>query len=225
VTSRPHKRFVALALCAASISSSCGGESPYAERALAASPNPIYIVLDTSASMADEVGYEPKIESAQRAVQSLIESVDRSTDIALRSYPGSMADDECSEGQIELPFALYGSDESSSVVTSLYPWGDTPTAEALSAAASDIMSMGQPTSLVLVSDGESNCSPPCDIARQLSTQVDWNVVVIGFDVSGGAAGELQCIADATGGRYLTVDDGDELETLFADPEELFSVGG
>lgn len=204
---------------------SCGGESPYAERALGSAGDPIYIVLDTSDSMSEVVGSEAKITSAQRAVQSMIDSVNGSTEVALRSYPGSNAFSECQTGQVVLPFGNYESGEADGTVSSLYPSGDTPTAEALRAAAADILAMNVPTSLVLVSDGMSSCEPPCDAARELDPQVDWNVVVIGFDVAGGAVGELQCIADATAGRYLTVNDGETLQNLFANPEELFSVGG
>lgn len=209
------------------IAAACGGESPYAERALsdAGAPGAVYIVLDTSGSMEEPIGAALKIESAQRAVLNLTSGLGKATDVGIRTYPGSSSVVECSDGQVDLPLGRHSDGAVRSVVEGLYPYGDTPTAEALEATAQDIAGSRGAVGVVLVSDGMSTCADPCSVAERLDRQLDWSVAVVGFDVSGGAAGELQCIADVTGGRYFTVDDGAELEQLFSNPSGLFNVGG
>jgi Ca-activated chloride channel homolog len=205
--------------------SACGGSSPYAEQALAESGRPIYIVLDTSQSMEDVIGSTPKITSAQRAVTGLIDSLDGSHAVALHTYPDRDPSVGCTDGQLDLALDEHEPEMVRSAIANLYPSGDTPTAEALQRVASDVMALDEQVSLLLISDGESNCLPPCPVARELADRTGWNVVVVGFDVSGGALGELQCIADESDGRYLTVDDGAQLEELFSNPEALFTVSG
>ncbi|MDA2989736.1 MAG: hypothetical protein O2815_11730 [Actinomycetota bacterium] len=79
--------------------------------------------------------------------------------------------------------------------------------------------------VVLVSDGLSSCDDPCFVAQELDPVTDWNFIAIGFDLLGDGAEELRCIADVTGGRYLSAADGAELEALFGDPNQLFRVTG
>ncbi|QKT13514.1 VWA domain-containing protein [Rhodococcus sp. W8901] len=67
--------------------------------------------------------------------------------------------------------------------------GWTPMGNALREAAAAMPSSG-PRSIVLVSDGEYNCSPPdpCEVARELKTQgVDSVMHAIGFAVDSAAA--------------------------------------
>ncbi|MGO4201018.1 VWA domain-containing protein [Rhodococcus sp. TAF43] len=71
---------------------------------------------------------------------------------------------------------------------------------ALREAAAAMPSSG-PRSIVLVSDGEYNCSPPdpCEVARELKTQgVDSVMHAIGFAVDSAARAQLTCMAQVTG---------------------------
>ncbi len=71
--------------------------------------------------------------------------------------------------------------------------------------------------VVLISDGEDNCSPadrtPCQVARSLRGQgVDVSVQTIGFALGGAAAARraLQCISRATRGTYYDARNTDAL---------------
>lgn len=63
----------------------------------------------------------------------------------------------------------------------------------------------------MVSDGENTCSgDPCAVARTLSAAkgTDFEVHTVGFrNSSGSLRDQLMCIADATGGPFISVDDG------------------
>ena len=66
---------------------------------------------------------------------------------------------------------------------------------------------------MLVSDGGDNCKPPdpCDVAKQISKGgIDLKIQAVGFQVKQGARRQLQCIAEAGGGRYVDADNAQEL---------------
>ena len=209
---------------------SCGGTSPYAEVALRASfpLETVYFVIDTSGSMADVVSRSvatsslPKIESAQRALQSLTSILEPEIEIGIRSYPAA-PDEECPSGRLDLALGQHDRATIDEVIAGLVADGRTPTAEALEAAAEDIVNHGRPVTVVLLSDGESNCDNPCAVVERLNMSTDWRIITVGFDISAEGADELRCIARATGGKYVSAADSTELEAAFSDPDRLFSV--
>ena len=67
--------------------------------------------------------------------------------------------------------------------------------------------------MVLVSDGGDNCAPPapCGVARDLAKGgVALKIQAVGFQVKSSARRQLQCIAEAGGGRYVDADNAQEL---------------
>ena len=66
---------------------------------------------------------------------------------------------------------------------------------------------------MLVSDGGDNCAPPapCGVARDLAKGgVALKIQAVGFQVKSSARKQLQCIAEAGGGRYVDADNAKEL---------------
>jgi hypothetical protein len=101
----------------------------------------------------------------------------------------------------------------SAAIEDINPKGKTPITRSLRAAV-DILRTEEGTStVVLVSDGEETCDPdPCAAPRELmGTGVDFVVHVIGFDVNDEQRAQLECIADAGGGRYFTAANAEDLE--------------
>ena len=99
------------------------------------------------------------------------------------------------------------------------PGGDTPTALALRDAVADLQSLGfTDGTIVLVSDGESNCNEdPCDAAKEAAASgFQLTVNTVGFNISDAGKTELQCIANATEGTYTTVDDAAQLGHALAE---------
>jgi Ca-activated chloride channel family protein len=213
------------------VSVACGGESPYRDLALSPSkiPDSIYFLIDTSGSMSDSVSAvggtrSTKMNIATRALSDISVQLSGRSTIGLRSYPdpnGGL----CNSGVLRSQLSESNESALNNAISRLTPSGDTPTAEALRAAAADISRSGKPATVVLLSDGTSNCADPCSAAIELSRSTDWKVITIGFDLGASGSDELRCIADATGGRYLNASDGAALEELFRDARRIFSVTG
>lgn len=216
----------------AMVMAGCTGTSPYADLALGAGaiPDTVYFVVDTSGSMLDPDrprsggSGRVKLDSAKRALSSIIDEISGSSSLGLRQYPGSVWD-PCDVEPALLDLGRHSRSTLDRAVDGLFASGQTPTGEALEAAAQDIRAWGSEVTVVLISDGLSNCAPPCPIAEQLTATTPWTVITIGFDLGNADPAELVCIADVTGGRYISIEDGAQLEELFADPGQLFTVTG
>lgn len=184
-----------------------------AQTVAATSENPLVFVLDLSSSMLerDALGVE-KLGAAKEAINRVIRSQDPSLAVGLWGYPGS--DDDCHSGQFVVPPQLLGDVEKTTVaINALGADGGTPTAQALVDVVSELKSTGYSgATLVLVSDGESNCSSdPCEVARDLvGSGFELTVEAVGFQQSEAGRAELTCIATATGGHYTDVTASDEL---------------
>jgi hypothetical protein len=107
--------------------------------------------------------------------------------------------------------------------------GDTPTGEALRSVARNLPASLGARAIVLISDGESNCTADaCGTAQELVAEgFDVQVHAFGFAVSDEGAAELGCIARTTGGEYLGIAHAAELTTALdrlAEPVLSLSVG-
>ncbi len=178
----------------------------------------VHIVMDVSGSMGevDPTG-RIKLNGAKQAITALLDGLYGSgIPIGLRSYPSGSSD--CGPGRLQLDD--FTSDYSSVGLASrsLSADGGTPTAEALQAAAQDLLDRRFDDGvIVLVSDGESTCGDPCEAAAAIEQSgIDIRVDTVGFDISEQGREELTCVAEATGGEYRDVADADELATNLAD---------
>ncbi len=180
--------------------------------------NAVHLVVDTSGSMLDpDPTGRIKIEGAKSALLQFLDGAQLGTALGLRTYPDPTGG-ACNSGRLRYPVERHEPAGVSAVIRNLEPSGDTPTAEALLAAADDIRASGFPSAtLVLVSDGESTCSDPCEAARNIvASGLSVQVITVGFRISAEGAEELQCIASTTGGRYVDIDDSDQLEQVLRD---------
>lgn len=180
--------------------------------------NPVVVVLDTSGSMSDrDASGTERIVGARSAVLGLVDALPPQSPFALVAYPGNGARvvDGCSEGKVEIKLGPLDQPTAAAAVRRLSADGQTPTAPALRHAARIIQSsLTQRGTVVLVSDGESNCGSTdvCAVAKELSEQgVEVRVNTVGFQISEGGADELTCIANTTGGRYVDAEDKQQLE--------------
>lgn len=116
-------------------------------------------------------------------------------------------------------------------VAALRANGFTPLAAGLAAAAADLDDVGGgPKAIVLVADGENNCGgDPCQVAQEIAASGTALVVhAAGIQVAGGARAALECIAEATGGRYIDVVDPtdlqDQLTEVVSQPRRTVVLG-
>ncbi|MFT4228485.1 VWA domain-containing protein [Micropruina sp.] len=173
--------------------------------------NTVLLLLDTSGSMAeaDDNG-RIKIEGAKAGIGSLINSLPSAARVGLMTYPGQ---GDCGAPKTIYPIRKLDSATFTRGVSALAsPSGGTPTADALRAAADTVQADGHSGTIVLVSDGESNCdADPCAVATDIAAAgIDLTVNTVGFSIDDDGRKELECIANATNGRYVDVQDGDAL---------------
>jgi len=222
---RPRFRaFPALTL-AALLAALPAGERPRAATGCAADA---MLVFDGSASMA-EIGYDPsratRIEEARAAMRRAMPRIAPYRRVGLLVYgPGGAGG--CSG--IDLRFGP-APDAAAAVVDAverLAPGGLTPLAASVRAAAEALGHRTRPGIVVLVTDGNETCGGrPCTLGADLAAEArDLTVHVVGFRVNvdffgwntpeqksyGEGRTVAKCLADRTGGLYVSTRTVDEL---------------
>lgn len=184
----------------------------------------VMFVLDGSNSMWGQIDGVAKISIAKDVMTDLITNLDPNMQMGLMAY-GHRKKDHC--GDIEV-LALPGPVDRPQMidyVQNITPRGKTPISDALSIAALSLNSYFDKSSVVLVSDGLETCNAdPCAKARELGIiNPGFDVHVIGFDVTKEESESLQCIADATGGKFFRANNANELKDALA--QTVAVVGG
>ena len=197
----------------------------------AASP-PLVIVFDTSGSMGDldTTGTE-KLSTAKASMSALVRAQSSRVPLGLWTYPGADNKvDGCDAGgwirglsPDELPDATVVDAQIRMLIAS----GGTPTGPALRGAAQALKELGfDAATIVVVSDGQSNCGPPpCEVAQEIiDSGFELTVAAVAFDIAAGGTGELECLRDVTGGSFTRADDApaliDELARFHTQDLEL-----
>lgn len=180
----------------------------------------VLILLDTSGSMSEEDSSGTvKIEAAKSALAEQVQQMPATSNIGLMTFPSGsgIKGSGCDGASVRLPVNNESLAKMNSDLQFLgSPSGGTPTSDALRQAA-DYLELTdlKMVTIVLVSDGESNCGPPpCETAKVLQAQgVKVVVNTVGFDISAEGAAELQCVAGAAAGRYVDAKDSEQLRQV------------
>ena len=178
----------------------------------------VLIVLDQSGSMSDWISGGRKIDLAAEAIDvTLDELAEQGTPAAVMGFAGTCNEWPPSSLENLQPVHEVDWDIDGD---SLWTGGGTPTDVALLGAMyrlgivdAQLQSTGTGAgTIVLISDGESNgCTDPCAVAAEYGAG-HVTVHSIGFDLAqtSSAVHELACIANATGGIAVTVNDYESL---------------
>jgi len=172
------------------------------------------MVLDVSNSMWGQIDGNSKIEIAREVIGGLLADWDPGTDLGLVAY-GHRRQADCGDIETVIPVGPVDPSGFSARVNALVPRGKTPLTEAVRSAALTLGNSDRPATVILVSDGIESCNAdPCALAAELErTGVDFTAHVVGFDVGRIAdQGQLSCLADLTGGTYLTAQNATELSS-------------
>ncbi len=186
--------------------------SPFALQAQAQPIPDTIVVLDVSNSMWGQIGGVSKIEIARKVISDLVGDIDPSTQIGLMAY-GHREKGNCQDIELVLPVAPLNPATFSAAVNSLTPRGKTPLTDAVRQAADVLNYRDRPSRIILVSDGLESCNAdPCALAAELARGgVDFTAHVVGFNVAGiEDQSQLSCLAEQTGGLYLTAESTEEL---------------
>lgn len=183
------------------------------------------LVFDGSGSMSEldfDIADAPRIVDARAALRRVIPDIAETRRLGLLIYgPGER--DGCSN--IDLRFAprTEAADALLAEVDALRPDGMTPLTASVDAAARQL---GQRGVVVLVTDGKETCGGrPCALGAKIATQSPELVVhVVGFklrldvfswnnpekDVAGAGQTVAKCLADRTGGLFISTETIEEL---------------
>lgn len=191
------------------------GTTTQTQSAASAASQPLVVVMDLSGSMNDDDGAGTvKLEGAKVAITDVVRKQPPGSEIGLWTYPEAGTD--CAPGSYVSGADLQRLADPADLIASiraLEAVGGTPTGAALQAVADDLSARGvTAATILLVSDGESNCDPPpCEVAQEIvDSGFDISVHAMGFQISSQGRDELDCIATVTDGRYYDIEDSEQL---------------
>lgn len=184
------------------------------------------VVFDGSASMAEPTtDGMTRISELRDAVADIAPQVAPFRRIGLLTYGPDNAD-ACAALDLRFLPQADAAPRLIAEVNALVPDGLTPLTASVEAAAEAMQFRTEPAVIVLVTDGNETCGrAPCTLADRLHEEgLDLTVHVLGFKVTFDFfawndpaqadfyGGEIaaRCLADATGGEYVSADTVDDL---------------
>ncbi|MCA1775186.1 MAG: VWA domain-containing protein, partial [Loktanella sp.] len=171
----------------------------------------VMIVFDGSNSMWGQIDGTAKIEIARNVMDNLLGEWVDTREVGLMAY-GHRRRGDCTD--IET-LVQPGGDTRAGIldrIGTITPTGRTPLTSAIEQAATTLSYTDEPATVVLISDGVESCDrDPCAVAQELERAgVGFTAHVVGFGLGDADAGALSCIAENTGGQYLSARNADEL---------------
>ncbi|MGI9508949.1 MAG: vWA domain-containing protein [Geminicoccaceae bacterium] len=179
------------------------------------------LVLDGSGSMWGRINDTPKISIAQDVIRGLLDDWDPSVELGVSVY-GHREKGNCGDIEMLVPIGPVDREGVMASIGDLNPKGKTPLTDAVRQAAEALKHTEERATVILVSDGKETCeADPCAAAEELEASgVDFTVHVVGFDLDAEEKAQLQCMADNTGGKFLSADSASELHEAMATTVQL-----
>ena len=208
---------LAALLAALALPVAAQAQTPTPTPAQTKGPSAIILILDASKSMNDDDGSgRPKLEGAKEALNRVVDGLPEDAQVGLRLYgselEGVSKQEGCTDTKLASPVEPLDRAKLKGAINAITARGRTPIGLALEKAGEDLPQDGRRT-VILVSDGGSNCAPPspCQAARKLAGGgVDLRIEAVGFQVASQARRQLECIAAAGNGAYRDAEDAGEL---------------
>ena len=193
--------FLALALCF----------GPHLTEVQAKGYPQVMFIFDASGSMWGDAGGQSKIEAARSVLAQIVPDIPPEVKVGLAAY-GHRRKGDCKDIEVLIP---PGSDDRSGLirkVNQLTPKGKTPIASAVSLVADKLKTFEDETTIILISDGEETCNDnPCEVVRKLKKSgIKFVLHVVGFGVNAQQKSQLECLAQAGGGKYFSAENAGDL---------------
>ncbi|MDQ2088702.1 VWA domain-containing protein [Marimonas arenosa] len=174
------------------------------------------VVFDGSNSMWGQIDGKAKIEIAREVMDKLLGEWVDDRNVGLMAY-GHRRRGDCGDIEVLVAPGLGALQSILDQVNSISPTGKTPLTDAVEQAAQALSYTDQPATVVLISDGLESCDrDPCALAAALEKSgVAFTAHVVGFGLgSDDDVSSLACIAENTGGEYITATNAEELSKAF-----------
>jgi Ca-activated chloride channel homolog len=183
------------------------------------------LVLDASGSMWGQIEGKSKIEIARDVVRDLMADWDQDVHLGLSAY-GHRSKGDCNDIETLVSAGPNTNATIVGIVNQLNPKGKTPLSASVKMAAEELKYSEEPATVILVSDGIENCGvDPCALGKSLeATGIDFTAHVIGFDVRPEDRTGLICLAENTGGKFLSAGTASELTSALQQVAEEVRTG-
>ena len=191
--------------------------------------NKIMIVLDGSGSMWGQIDGVPKLEIARKTLREVLKSVPDTVELGLIAY-GHREKGNCKDIELIVAPKAGTATAIADKVDNLRFLGKTPLSAAVQMAAEELRYTEHKASVILITDGLETCNAdPCALGNLLESQgVDFTTHVVGFGLSEEEGKQVSCLAENTGGKYFSADDGESLvealnEIITPEPQVFFTA--
>lgn len=173
----------------------------------------VMIVFDASGSMgtSDYSLKVPRIARLKQAMARVIPEVAPLRRLGLIVY-GEGAYNDCTSIALRMRPTSNAAEPMLRIIRAINPRGRTPLTESVRRAAEVLDYTQHEAVVVLVTDGEETCGgDPCKTAAMLKKAArDLTIHVIGYREGQGGYFNARCMADETGGQYVSASSEDEL---------------
>ena len=170
------------------------------------------LVMDGSGSMWGQIDGINKIVIAREVVEQILGDFPADQNLGLTVY-GHRERGNCADIETVVAPGAGTTPAIIDAVNAINPRGKTPMTDAVIMAAEALRYTEEAATVILVSDGIETCNPdPCAAARELEQAgINFTAHVVGFDVTEeDALAQMQCLAEETGGQFITASNADEL---------------
>lgn len=174
------------------------------------------VVLDVSGSMNEKLGDSTRWKTALGVLDQLLKSLPEDYNVGLRVYGhryGSRDPHTCTDTELVVPLVKLDRDRILAAANKVRPRGETPLVYSVLQTVGDLKSAGGDGSVILITDGEESCKGDLKTAASTlkTSAVHLTLNIVGFTIQGKATEEqLGGLAEATGGRYYSAQNGNEL---------------
>ncbi len=182
------------------------------EHAMARQLPQFLVILDSSSSMDDKLGYELKYKIVRRAIGKTFPAYIGKLRAGLVVF-GNKHQNSCKDITRALPLKTLKKKIFSRTLAYIRPKGKSPIGAALMNALQMASKGKRPLQMLLIADGSDNCrTNVCATANTIarhSPQTKIHVIGLGKN---GTTRRLACIAQATNGIFSAVGNSDEMKT-------------
>lgn len=169
------------------------------------------IVLDASGSMWGQINGKPKLQIAREALATVLEGVPAEMELGLIAY-GHREKGNCNDIELVIKPAVGTAPAIIEAAANMKFLGKTPLTASVEQAAEALGYTEEKATVILITDGLENCNAdPCVVASELANKgIDFTTHVVGFDLTDAEGKQVACLAENTGGQYLSANNADEL---------------
>ncbi len=169
------------------------------------------IVLDGSGSMWAQIEGQARITIARDTLSSVLAELPDDLELGLMTY-GHREKGNCGDIEMLVQPATNSGAAIAEAANGINPKGMTPLGDAVRLAAEELRFSEEKATVILITDGLETCEvDPCALGSELESQgIDFTTHVLGFGLSDEEGRQVACLAENTGGKYLSAQDGVDL---------------